>query len=510
MNGSPLEQLVTEARRRSLLNLIFEQSAQALGIALGVTILLLITGTQILSWIWPVLLFFLALGYGFTRVRNRLPDSYQVAQQIDSDLFLNDTLSTAWHFRNTNEDVLSADVKTAQRASAEKQAAQVDPAIAIPYQTPKSLRWCSIAMVCVMGLFFVRYGTQQTLDLSRPIIAFNPGEPFSESPATEKQQLSKTNLPKPMEDFLKNLSVQPPDQTAEKGTDLPPDTGLKQINVPGEEGGNQPANGNESSEKGPDSGDSSEKSDQKNQGEGFSTGKSENASNEKGQGADPQGDQQKAGNQSAQQPGEKSSLMDKMKDALANMMSKMNQKQNQKGEQQQQSAENSKDSQPSGNARQQQSKTGQKSKGQQSSNEQQQASSQQGDQDMQDADPSQTAQGKSGDQSSQQSSSQSSKSGMGEQDGNKDVKMAEQLAAMGKISEIIGKRNEKLQGEMMVEVNSSRQNLKTQYSDKSATHTESGGEIRRDAIPLIYQNYVQQYFEEVRKAPAKNTSSAIQ
>ncbi len=117
-------------------------------------------------------------------------------------------------------------------------------------------------------------------------------------------------------------------------------------------------------------------------------------------------------------------------------------------------------------------------------------------------DPSQSQQGKSGEKSSQQTASQQNKSGMGKQDGDKDVKLAEQLAAMGKISEIIGKRNEKLQGEVMLEVSSSKQQLKTQYSQRSAQHGDSGGEIHRDEVPLIYQNYVQQYFEEVRKAPA--------
>ena len=34
------------------------------------------------------------------------------------------------------------------------------------------------------------------------------------------------------------------------------------------------------------------------------------------------------------------------------------------------------------------------------------------------------------------------------------------------------------------------------------THTDSGGEIHRDEIPLAYQRYVQHYFEQVRKTPA--------
>jgi len=47
--------------------------------------------------------------------------------------------------------------------------------------------------------------------------------------------------------------------------------------------------------------------------------------------------------------------------------------------------------------------------------------------------------------------------------------------------------------------------LKTQYSQRNATHVEAGSDINRDEIPLAYQQYVQQYFEEIRKLPAPKT-----
>src|SRR3712207_8585668 len=50
-----------------------------------------------------------------------------------------------------------------------------------------------------------------------------------------------------------------------------------------------------------------------------------------------------------------------------------------------------------------------------------------------------------------------SKTGMGKQDGDKALREAEQLAAMGKISEIIGKRAQQLSGEITVEVSSGKQ-----------------------------------------------------
>src|SRR5207245_523248 len=92
--------------------------------------------------------------------------------------------------------------------------------------------------------------------------------------------------------------------------------------------------------------------------------------------------------------------------------------------------------------------------------------------------------------------------GIGNRDGSKDVKQAEQLAAMGKITQIIGKRSANLSGEATVEVQSTTQQLRTEYSSRNAQHTESGAEISRDEVPVALESYVQQYFEQVRKQPA--------
>jgi hypothetical protein len=125
----------------------------------------------------------------------------------------------------------------------------------------------------------------------------------------------------------------------------------------------------------------------------------------------------------------------------------------------------------------------------------------QGDQEGQSSDKAQSAQNKSA-KGSDKPQSQDGKSGIGKQDGDKSAREAEQLAAMGKISEIIGKRSANMTGEVMVEVASGKQQLKTQYSQRNAAHAEAGGEINRDEVPLAYQQYVQQYFEEIRKTPA--------
>ncbi len=114
------------------------------------------------------------------------------------------------------------------------------------------------------------------------------------------------------------------------------------------------------------------------------------------------------------------------------------------------------------------------------------------------------AQRRPGGSEGQEQSESGDGAGIGSADGEKGIREAEQLAAMGKISELLGKRQANLTGEMMVEVTSSgQQKLTTPYSPANAAHSEGGGEIHRDEVPLAYREYVQQYFEQVRKeAPA--------
>src|SRR5690606_6680860 len=171
------------------------------------------------------------------------------AQKIDHDLFLQDTLSTAWHFRNTDEDVFSSEIKAVQRAQAEQKAAGIDPGIAVPYAYPRSLRWTSILLFCVVGLFFTRYGVQESMDLTQPLIALNLGNPFSEARDAEKKTAT-VKTPSPVENLLKNISVQPPDQTETPAPDLPPVEGLKTVNVPDAENANALSANEQGNEKG--------------------------------------------------------------------------------------------------------------------------------------------------------------------------------------------------------------------------------------------------------------------
>jgi hypothetical protein len=56
---------------------------------------------------------------------------------------------------------------------------------------------------------------------------------------------------------------------------------------------------------------------------------------------------------------------------------------------------------------------------------------------------------------------------------------------------------------MLVEVGNTKQQLKTAMTQQKQGHTDAGGEIHRDQVPLAYQTFVDRYFQEVRKTPAK-------
>jgi hypothetical protein len=208
--------------------------------------------------------------------------------------------------------------------------------------------------------------------------------------------------------------------------------------------------------------------------------------------------QKRESKENAGADGESSSLMSKVKDAFENLLSKMKPQQGNPGSQEQGSREQAG----------QKAAKGQSAKSQSAQNAKPSGDPQGDAEDSQSTEKSQNAPDPSGKGSGKSEASQASKqpgSGVGSQEGDKSIKQAEQMAAMGKISEIIGKRSANLTGETTVEVKSTTQQLRTQYAQRSAQHSQSGSEISRDDVPVALQNYVSQYFEQVRKqaAPAE-------
>ena len=459
-----------------------EQAAVGLAAAMAGFIVLLLVGTQILDWYWPVVLFVATAAWGAWRTRRRIPSKYQLAQGVDRRLGLADTLSTAYFFGQDGARRGARAMVTAQREEAERASRGVTAEAAAPFAFPRPLYAASALTFLAGGLFFVRYGVRGSLDLRPPLVEavfdyFRPSQL-----ATRNRPPTLPPGPQPI-----GLSL----DGVDRQLDAAPDSALEVSDTPQFED-STPATEKAGRAKAPANPEGGE-----DQEEG-----SENAEGSRG---DPKAANQPDSGQKSGQPNqgnqgqkgrspEDSGLMNKLKDAMANLMARL--KTPPQGSQTEAASSKMQGGQKSGT----QSEKGQsvgKPEGQGTPTDEDQG------QPGQPGEQAQAGQSNSSDKSSEQSDS---KTGAGKSDGAKDAREAAQLEAMGKISELFGRRAANVTGEVMVEVNSGKQqSLKTPYSNRSATHRDAGGEISRDEIPLAVQHFVQQYFEEVRKAapPAK-------
>jgi len=469
------------------LNLALEYLSFAAGAGAIGAILLLLLGTQVLDWYWPVILFTVAFLSGAYRARHKLLSRYRLAQLVDSRLDLQDRLSTVVFFRQISAP---PDVLTAVEKQAEARISGETVERAVPLNMPRHGYVCAGLVVAAGTLLAIRYGVLHTMDLAPPLAHFS-FEPFQPQPKV-LAATKKTVIQERWEQQLKQLGISPQEleQPDEKG--MPP----TQANVPATPEPGAPA----AEEKGPKTGkapQSSPETGENSQGNDKTKGDqaAENASNDSD--SQNKGQQQKGQtppqNAKAGQQGSQENLMNKMRDALANLMNKLKSSSSQ---QDQQNASNN-DSQQQG-GKQQAGQQGMQNQGRQQGegNPQDQQGNEQQASDKMPGDKS-----RGGEKASDRPASQDAKSGMGQQDGEKALREAQQLAAMGKISEIFGKRAQQLTGEMTVEVSSGKQQLKTSWSERKALHADTGAEVNRDEIPLAYQSYIQRYFEEIRKTP---------
>ena len=468
-----------------MLDLVLDQAALAVSIAMGGAILLLLAGTSLLEWYWIALLAAASLTFGLYRFRGRVPTEYRLAQRIDWKMNLADALSTATYFSDVDKPICAQ-----QRSAAEHVARTIDPRVAVPF-TRSRFAWPAAGLALVAcGLFAVRYAVTGTMSMEPSLVKMAYDTFFG---GTEQ---AKNNLRKQAQDKNSPLDPGNPDAPTTQNEQVP-DSQLESVETPdvnnamAADESKEGAKADRKSSPNDEAGENSEKGEK---GEQASNGDEGNSDKSK------EGDKSKDGKQKGQDAknqnanNESSSMLDKLKDAMANMLNKM--KSNPPKEAQ--SAQNSQDSKAGGQEKGNQ-KGAQNQKG--SQNDSQDADAQ-SDQDQQQGDKSekkQSANAKSGDKSQDKNNSPDAKSGIGSSDGDKAAKEAEQLAAMGKISEIIGKRSQNVTGEVMVEVGSTKQQLKTPWAQKQATHVEAGSEIHRDEVPLMYQQFVEQYFEEIRK-----------
>jgi hypothetical protein len=499
---SALLDLIRRGRRRQAFHLAIHAASFAAVIALGGSILLLLVGAQILSWYWLALLFAAGLAAGAYRLRASLLPPYEIAQSIDGRLGLKDALSTAYYFNGRpDHHAAPRDFIESQREDAENLARSADIERGMPFVLPRTAYINLVLVAAALGMFGLRYGIKRNLDLGSPLVHINLDGFFGNSPkiAAARDTRGKRSADA---DGRRDPAAESPGDSQTSDPDPATDAARQSVENPETNSGNTSPEGSakadaKSTEQLPPGNnplDSGEKGD---------SPQSSDASANASPGADSKSGQQngskdakdgKDANQSGNSA-DNSSLAGKLRDALSNLIAKLKPQSNKGG---------GKSSDSSQSASSHASQQGEKQEGDAKSGQEQADASANAESEgeQQQGGTQQASQGKSQGRSNTQPNSPDGKSGIGKQDGDKAAREAAELAAMGKLSELIGKRAANITGEVMVEVSSGKQQLKTQYSDRNGSHAEAGGEINRDEVPLAYQQYVQQYFAQMRKLPA--------
>ncbi len=491
LSSSLVEKVIDSAWRRRLFVVIVEQLAFTLAIVFAGAILMLLLGTQVLDWYWLLVLAAVGLIVGAVRIRRGLFERYRIAQLLDERLELSDSLSTAWFLR-TGDAIPDGPAARYQLEYAEEIAARVQPVVAFPVGGRQAWALTAVMAVVICSLFTLRYFVNSSLSLRPALVSLHMGdmvEPSEKTKAPEKKLVAQTR------------AIETREVTAGTRQDSPSNpNGQQQQSTLTDPRSDQSANTPASSQS-PRS-QSGQQNGSQSQGNTPGSDKSESQSgnqkgNEESQASAREGaQQQKGGKESQTASGQQQpspGLLDKMKDALSGMMAKMNQ--NSASQDSKQDARNSAASQKgrsdssSGKNQKAQSQSNQNSESSQNAQASAQASA---------TEKAQAAAGSSSDETAQEKGSDP-QSGAGRQDGEKGIRDAEQLKAMGKLAEIIGKRSASVTGEMRLEKPSGRQELQTQYSDKVSSHADLGGEINRDQVPLEYQQYVREYMNQVHK-----------
>ncbi len=485
---SRVEQVVRSAWERRLLVIAVERTAIAAAVVLGALVLMLLVGTQVLDGRWLLLLGVVGIGIAGYQIRQRLLGHYRVAQILDMRLHLADSLSTAWYLL-TRPGQSKNPIAEFQIKGAESAAQAVDIAAAFPFTGRRLWSIAGALALVAASLFSVRYFVTNSLSLRHSLIPLQLSEVFErhdkDSEETKRQRAEAKGEDDPRSQKSSPKAEGQKDAKDPQRAEQPP---ALQGNTPGEgQNPNQPAEMREAKE------GSEDQAKQRNEG---AEGTAQQKAGEK-QGEDGEktaGSQKPSNEDDANSPKSSNGLIDKMKEALSSLAAKM--RPNSQGKQQsndQKSGDQKSGDQQSG-SKEQSNNSQHASANQEASEQQQSAQGQQG----QTQEQSKSGQGKSSDQSADKSKSDSH-SGIGSQDGDKATKDADQLKAMGKLAEIIGKRSASATGDVMVENPSGKQRLQTDYSQRQGQHSDLGGEINRDEVPLMYQQYVRDYMTQVRR-----------
>jgi len=430
---------------------------------------MLAAGAQIFHPAWPLASGAAAIAWAAVRAWQRSPGSYAAAQRADAALGLQDLLATAWHLRHCGREAASAFAPLIeQKASAACEGADVRRALPMRWTRASVVAMASFTLL--LALFVFRVGLLRSFDLRAPLVTVQfdtlTGAPIPPAPPRRPPAkpldlpgftLEESQATAPGEPQIPAEAL----RTTEGNSSLPSPQGNRvpngRVQTPGQTGD---SNQQQDSEDGP--------------------GRSEAPGQDSG------------GRQNGKEPPQRQppqdSLLDKMRDALASLMDKFKLEMP-PGE----GSRTTKQDGKQGASRREQGRPQPGKKGEHGQDGDMLSGQQQAQQDA-------SQQGKSEQAGRPDAASQNEKSGIGKEEGRKELQAAEELEAMGKLDELLGKRSQNVQGEVMVEVNNSRnQQLRTPYTGKTGPRTDAGSELGRDEVPLHLQDYVQRYYEQVRR-----------
>ena len=490
--SGPVETVIRSVRRRRACMIALEESGVALCLVLSGILLMLLLGAQILRWYWLVILGILGVCIAGYRVYARRLSPYRTAQLIDSRLRLSDSISTACFLLSGTPRRQDAAARF-QIVRAEQLAASVNPAGIFRFRGGRAWAVAGALAAVAFGLFAIRYLVTSSLSIQQAIVPLRLGEAIENiesrlfTPNQKKQQLEtgRSRSEPPTEATRANRR----DDTLRGARDFesarPDETRASSGQNEDQAQTSKPRNQMPANQAGEQHGTSS-RSERPADAQLAQTPSQDRASQQAANRED------ESGFKDQNSPG----LVDKMKEALSSLMTKLQHKeQNRSADQSDQSSSQDKNGDQSAAARDRNGNSQQSSRNNQASQEQNAEGAIRG---GRTTEKTQTAHNQSGDESSDQKSA-NSQPGIGHTNGDKGIKDAEQLKAMGKLAEIIGKRSANLTGDITVETSSTNQQLRTQYSGRVGEHADLGGEINRDEIPVMYRDYVREYMQLVHK-----------
>jgi hypothetical protein len=350
-----------------------------------------------------------------------------------------------------------------------------------PFRIPRALFYSFSLALLALGLVAVRYRLEGRLDLHPPMAAILKQLLRASPPDLEK--LARL-IPKPSEEEKQDV------EEPEESRDGKPQKGDPSQRQATKSSGAQKAEkqntgqGQQEAKNQEQPGDSMDENDTSGQNSDAqqNSGQRNATAAQQGQSRSGQRDEKSASNSSSD--GE-SGAFSKMRDALSQMLSML------------------KPSPGSGSRQQISANRGGKSRGGERKGQStpQEGSSSDDASGAEGSEAPQPGAAKSGSgQGKDSDSAKQAASGAGNNDGKKDIRDAEMLQAMGKISTIFGKRSENMSGTAEVEVVSGNQQLATGYETKAVRHTDAHAAADRDEVPIELQNYVKRYLSSVHTA----------